>query len=104
LVDIEVGDYSLPKAKLDSTPTLDAPLPSFLPPSRINLRSATYHTTKEVANGFAYKDRELFKDENNVTTNSGDESEARYDSTNDEEFNDIEIGDYDEADGFMDVD
>jgi hypothetical protein len=70
----------------------------------MNLRSATYHTTKEVTNGFTYKDKELFKDENNVITNSRDKSKARYDSTDNKEFNDIEIGDYDEADGFMDVD
>jgi hypothetical protein len=104
LVDIKVGDYSLPKAKLDLTPTLDAPLPLSPPPSCINLRSATYHTAKEVANRFVYKDRELFKDENNVTTNSRDESKARYDSTNNKEFNNIEIGDYNKADGFIDVD
>jgi len=100
LTDIEVGDYSLPEAELNSTLTPDSPSP----PPHMNLRSATYHTAKEVANGFAYEDGESFEDENDVTTDTGDESDARYDSTDDGEFDNIEMGDYDEADNFMDVD
>jgi hypothetical protein len=69
----------------------------------MNLRSATYYTIKEVENGLDYLDDKAIEDKNDVMTDSGDESDNRFDSTNDEDFDDQIMGDYDASDDFMDV-
>ena len=69
----------------------------------MNLRSATYVTAKEVRNG-ALDDETGFKDENDVTTNTANESEPDFDSSDDDEFDPILGGDYDAADDNMEVD
>lgn len=99
-IDITIGDYTRPEPILiKSTPERS---PS--PPPRMNLRSATYHIAKEVANSFDYEDGDALEDENDVTTDSGDESDERFDSSDDNEFNDETMGDYDAADDFIDID
>jgi hypothetical protein len=69
----------------------------------MNLRSATYVTAKEVING-ALDDETGFKNENDVTTNTDNESEVDFDSSDDDEFDPILGGDYDAADDNMEVD
>lgn len=62
-----------------------------VPPLSMNLRSATYYTAQEVENGVVQEGQE---DEGDVTTDSGDDTEARFDSDNESEFN----PDFDEED------
>jgi hypothetical protein len=68
----------------------------------MNLRSATYYTANEVRNGIDY-DSEGIEDENNVTTDTGDESDSRFGSSDDDEFDPILGTGYDAADDNMDV-
>ena len=92
---IEVGDYNHPEPLPVEPPVEDAP-------PRMNLRSTTYHTAKEVANGLDYEDGDAMEDEDDVTTDSGDESDDRFDSSNDDDdFEDEIMGDYDAADDFI---
>jgi hypothetical protein len=57
-----------------------------------------------VENGLDYSDDKAIEDKNDVTTDSGDESDNRFDSTDDEDFDDQIMGDYDASDDFMDAD
>jgi hypothetical protein len=68
----------------------------------MNLRSATYVIAKEVRNR-ALDDETGFEDENDVTTDSNSQSEADFDSSDNNEFDPILGGDYDARDDFMDV-
>ena len=117
MIDIKVGDYTQSEPKplpsldetglrisslqLDSIPwsVTTSPLPS----PRMNLRSVTYYTAKEVVNGFDY-DSEGMEDENDITTDSSDESDNRFDSSNDDEFDPETRGDYNTLDDFIDID
>jgi hypothetical protein len=72
-------------------------------PSRKNLRSVTYDTAKEARNGLDYNS-EGMEDENDVTTDTGDDSEGRFDSSDDDDFDLILGNDYIAADDNMDVD
>jgi hypothetical protein len=68
----------------------------------MNLRSATYITAKEVRNG-ALDDETGFEDENDVTTDTDNESEPDFDSLDDDAFDLILGGDYDAVDDNMEV-
>ena len=59
---------------------------------RMNLRSATYHTAREVASGL-WDDETGFKDENDVTINTDNDSEPDFDSSDDDDFDPILGGD-----------
>jgi hypothetical protein len=69
----------------------------------MNLRSANYVTAKEVKNG-ALNDKTGFEDENDVTTNTDDDLEPDFDSSDDDEFDPILGGDYKAGDNNMEVD
>ena len=73
------------------------------PPARMNLRSATYVTAKEVRNG-VFNNEDGFKDEDEVTTDTTNDSEPEFDFSDDDEFDPILGADYDAADDFMDTD
>jgi hypothetical protein len=69
----------------------------------MNLRSATYVIAREVRNGIL--DIEAgFKDEDNVTTDTSNDSEPDFDDSMDDVFDPILGADYDTADDFMDRD
>ena len=106
-IDIEVRDYKWPKPDLGlpdiNEISLESATPSSSPSPRINLRSATYYTAQEVANGIDY-DSEGIRDDNNITTDTGDESDNRFDSSDDNDFDPRTRGDYDVIDDFMDID
>jgi hypothetical protein len=71
----------------------------------MNPRSATYHTAQEVANGVDYNKGKQMEDECDITTDIGDDnSEAESDVSDDMEFDDEVMGDYDEADDYMETD
>jgi hypothetical protein len=72
------------------------------PPLQMNLRSATYITAKEVRNE-ALDDKTGFKDKNNVTTNTNNESKPDFDSSDNDAFDLILGGDYDAANNNMEV-
>jgi hypothetical protein len=72
-------------------------------PPRKNLRSATYYTAKEARNSLDYNS-EGIKDENDVTTDTSYDSEGRFDSSDDDDFDPILGNDYIVADDNMDVD
>src|SRR5271155_5461146 len=92
------SQLDLESLKLESQ-SLSPPLSSS--PPRMNLRSATYHTAQEVKNGLD-SDSEGMEDKNNVTTDTGDESEDRFDSSDDNDFDPIQSTDYVAADDNMD--
>lgn len=68
----------------------------------MNLRSATYHTAKEVRNGLDNEDS--FEDEDDVTTDTSNDSEPDFDHSDDDVFDPILGADFDPTDDFMDVD
>jgi hypothetical protein len=69
----------------------------------MNLRSVTYYTAREVKNGL-FDTKDSFKDENDVTTDTSNDSEPDFDSSDDDAFDLILGADFDLADDFMDVD
>ena len=69
----------------------------------MNLRSAVYVTAKEVKNG-ALDDKTGFEDENDVTTDTDNKSEADFDSSDDDDFDPILGADYTAADDNMERD
>ena len=122
---IEVGNYDLPidlsaqdSSSQDSQASLnqqfnnllnedESSLPFFPPnrahPPRMNLRSAVYVTAKEVKNR-ALDDETGFEDENDVTTDTDNKSEADFDSSDDDDFDPILGADYTAADNNMERD
>ena len=68
----------------------------------MNLRSATYHTKREVQN--AILEETGLEDEADITTDTSDDSEPDFDSSDDDEFDPIQGADYDARDDNMDVD
>jgi hypothetical protein len=84
------------------SPSLSLPQVS-VPPLRMNLRSATYVTAKEAANGALDDDEYGCEDENDVTTDTNHDSEPEFDSSDDDDFDPILGGDYIAADDFIDV-
>lgn len=112
LPDIEIGDYERPLLSSpspfaidqDETGLIFAPRPSVSPvPPRMNLRSATYVTAKEVKNGIL-DNEDGFEDENDVTTDTSNDSEPDFDDSESDEFDPILGADYDAVDDNMDVD
>ena len=69
----------------------------------MNLRSATYHTAREVTSSL-WDDKTGFEDENNITTDINNNSEPDFDSSDDDDFDPILGGDYDTTDDNMEVD
>ena len=69
----------------------------------MNLRSATYVTAREVRNGIL-DNKEGLKDDNDVTTDTKNESEPDFDDSDDDTFDPILGADYDAADNNIDVD
>ena len=69
----------------------------------MNLRSAIYYTAREVKNSL-FNTEDSFKDENNVTTDTSNDSEPDFDFLDDDAFDPILGADFDPADDFMDVD
>ena len=70
----------------------------------MNLRSATYVTAKEVRNGALDDDKYSCEDEGDVTTDTDNDSEPDFDSSDDDEFDPILGGDYTAADNNIKVD
>ena len=68
----------------------------------MNLRSITYYTGNKVRNGLDY-DSEGIEDKNDVTTNTGDDSDGRFNSSDDDEFDPILGTDYKAANNNIDV-
>jgi hypothetical protein len=68
----------------------------------MNLRPVTYVTAKEIRNR-ALNDETSFEDENNVITDTDNESEPDFDSLGDNEFDLILSGDYDAIDDNIEV-
>ena len=68
----------------------------------MNLHSATYHTSKEVTNSLD-SDSEGIENKNNVTTDTSDNSDVRFDSSNNNDFDLITKGDYNALDDFIDI-
>jgi hypothetical protein len=73
-----------------------------LPLPRMNLRSATYHTKREVQNG-VLDNKTRLEDKGDVTTDISNDSEPYFDSL-DDEFDPIRGGDYNIRDDNVDVD
>jgi hypothetical protein len=69
----------------------------------MNLRSVIYHTAREVKNGLLDTE-DGFEDENDITTDTSNDSEPDFDSLDDDVFDPILGADFDPADDFMDVD
>ena len=69
----------------------------------MNLRSVIYITAKEVRASLL-DNKNGFEDENNVTTNTGNDSEPDFDHSNDNEFDPILGTDYNTADNNIEVD
>ena len=69
----------------------------------MNLRSATYVTAREVRNSILENEDGL-EDENNVTTDTDNDSEPDFDDSDNDVFDPILGADYDAADDNMDVD
>ena len=63
------------------------------PPARMNLHSATYVTAKEVRNG-VLNNEDGFEDEDEVTTDTTNDSEPEFDFSDDNEFDPILSNDY----------
>ena len=74
--------------------------PNQAPLLRVSLRSANYVTVKEVKNR-VLDDETGFKDENDVTTDTDEDSEPDFDSSDDGEFDPIPGGDYEATDDNM---
>jgi hypothetical protein len=80
---------NLEPMEVESQPAVESPLsptPEVATPYRrtMNLRSATYHTAYEVRNGLF--DEKGVEDENDITTDSSNDSKPDFDSSDDEEF------------------
>jgi hypothetical protein len=69
----------------------------------MNLCLAIYYTAREVKNSL-FNTENSFKDKNNVTTDTSNDSEPDFDSLDDNAFDLILGADFDPADDFMDVD
>ena len=69
----------------------------------MNLRSVTYVTAREVRNSILENEDGL-EDENNVTTDTDNDSEPDFDDSDNDVFDPILGADYDAADDNMDVD
>jgi hypothetical protein len=69
----------------------------------MNLRSATYVTAREVRNGILDNEEGL-EDDNDVTTDTENESEPDFDDSDDDAFDPILGADYNAADDNMGVD
>ena len=69
----------------------------------MNLRSATYVTAREVRNGIL-DNEDRFKNEDDITTDTSNDSEPDFDSSDDDEFDLILGADFNVADDFMDRD
>jgi hypothetical protein len=70
----------------------------------MNLRSATYVTSKEVKNGILSTIKDGLEDENAVTTNTDNDSKPDFDESDNDEFDPIISADYNAANNNMDVD
>ena len=70
----------------------------------MNLWSTIYLIAKEVKNSALNNNKTGFENKNNITTNTDNESEADFDSSDDNEFDPILGGDYNTADDNMEVD
>ena len=68
------------------------------------MRNATYVTVKEVANEALDDDEYGCEDEGDVTTDTDNETEPDFDSSDDDAFDSLLSRDFDEADDNMDVD
>jgi hypothetical protein len=110
--DIEIGNYERPPSLPSSYFTIDqdetglifASQPSFSSvPPRMNLRSATYVTAKEVRNGIL-NNKDGFEDEYDVTTDTSNDFEPNFDDSEGDEFDLILGADYDAVDDNIDVD
>jgi len=93
---IDIKSQLIVESPLSSTPEAATP-----PRCTMNLRSAIYHTAKEVRNSLVNK--EGFKDENNITTDTSLNSEPDFDSSDDDEFDPVLRNDYIAEDDFIDV-
>jgi hypothetical protein len=109
--DIEIGNYERPPPSPPSHSTINqdktglifAPQPSSSPvPPRMNLRSATYVTAKEVRNSILDNENR-FEDEYDVTTDTSNDSEPNFDDSEDNEFDPILGADYDAIDNNINV-
>jgi hypothetical protein len=69
----------------------------------MNLRSATYVTAREVRNGIL-DNKDRFENEDNITTNTSNDSKPDFDSSDDDEFDLILGADFDVTDDFIDRD
>ena len=69
----------------------------------MNLRSATYVTAREVRNGIL-DNEDGFENEDDITTDTSNDSEPDFDSSDDDEFDLILGADFNVADDFMDRD
>ena len=69
----------------------------------MNIRSATYVTAKEVRNGIL-DNKDRFEDENDITTDTSNDSKPDFDDSDNDEFDPILGADYKAADNNMDVD
>jgi hypothetical protein len=68
----------------------------------MNLCLATYYTAREVKNGL-FDTEDSFEDENDVTTDTSNNSEPDFNSLDNDAFDSILGADFDPADDFMDV-
>ena len=107
-IDIEVGDYILnPELmEVEPQPIIESPSSStpevITPPRRtMNLRSATYFIAYEVRNSLLV---DRVEDENDVTTDTSNDSEPDFNSSDDNEFDPVLNNDYIAEDDFIDVD
>ena len=69
----------------------------------MNLRSATYVTAREVRNGIL-DNKEGLEDDNDVTTDTENESEPDFDDSDDDAFDPILGADYDTIDNNINID
>ena len=68
----------------------------------MNLRSATYYTKREVQN--AILEETGLEDKADITTDTSDNSEPNFDSSDDDKFDPIQGTDYNTRDDNIDVD
>ena len=69
----------------------------------MNLCSVIYYIAREVRNSLLDNEDRL-EDENNITTESSNDSEPDFDSSDDDEFDPILRGDYNTTDNNIDID
>jgi hypothetical protein len=69
----------------------------------MNLQSAIYITAKEVRNSIL-NNKDGFKDEYNVTTDTSNDSEPNFDDSEGDEFDPILSADYNAVNDNIDVD